>query len=124
MATPDRQPEVPVRKVSAEFIALIAIGITVLLSTFGQAIWLDGKVGSLDSKVERMGSELRTEMRSMRDDLRGEIKALRDELRGEIKALSAQVEEIRRNQVADRERLVRLETLAGVEPVLVSEKHM
>ena len=60
---------VPARKLSAEFFAIVAIGVTVL----AQAAWLDGK-------IERLGAELRSEIRSetrdVRDDLGAKIEAL------------------------------------------------
>ena len=61
----------PARKLSAEFFAIVAIGVTVL----AQAAWLDGK-------VERLGAELRSEIRS-------EIRDVRDDLGAKIEALQA-----------------------------------
>ncbi|MDE0005135.1 MAG: hypothetical protein OXQ29_20790 [Rhodospirillaceae bacterium] len=59
------QPVVPARKLSAEFFAIVAIGVTVL----AQAAWLDGK-------IERLGAELRSEIRDVRTDLGAKIEAL------------------------------------------------
>ena len=59
------QPVVPARKLSAEFFAIVAIGVTVL----AQAAWLDGK-------IERLGAELRSEIRDVREDLGAKIEAL------------------------------------------------
>ncbi|MDE0005133.1 MAG: hypothetical protein OXQ29_20780 [Rhodospirillaceae bacterium] len=66
------QPAVPARKLSAEFFAIVAIGVTVL----AQAAWLDGKIERLDGKIERLGAELRSEIRDVRDDLGAKIEAL------------------------------------------------
>ena len=53
------QDAVPARKLmSAELIAVVAMGITVLLAVFSQAAWLDGK-------IERLGAELRAEIGSL-----------------------------------------------------------
>ena len=59
------QPAVPARKLSAEFFAIVAIGVTVL----AQAAWLD-------DKIERLGAELRSEIREVREDLGAKIEAL------------------------------------------------
>ena len=72
------QPSVPARKLSAEFFAIVAIGVTVL----AQAAWLDGK-------IERLGAELRSEIRDVRDDLGSEIRDMRDDLGAKIEALHA-----------------------------------
>ena len=61
----------PARKLSAEFFAIVAIGVTVL----AQAAWLDGK-------IERLGAELRSEIRS-------EIRDVREDLGAKIEALQA-----------------------------------
>ena len=63
---------VPARKLSAEFFAIVAIGVTVL----GQAAWLD-------SKIELLGAELRSEIR----EIRSEIRDVRDDLGAKIEAL-------------------------------------
>ncbi|MDE0005134.1 MAG: hypothetical protein OXQ29_20785 [Rhodospirillaceae bacterium] len=68
------QPAVPARKLSAEFFAIVAIGVTVL----AQAAWLDGK-------IERLGAELRSEIR----EIRFEIRDVRDALGAKIEALQA-----------------------------------
>ena len=75
------QSAVPARKLSAEFFAIVAIGVTVL----GQAAWLDGKIERLDGKIERLGAELRSEIR----EIRSEIRDVRDALGAKIEALQA-----------------------------------
>lgn len=48
------QAAVPAPRMSAEFVAIVAIGVTLLLAMFSQFIWLDGKFGLVDGKFERM----------------------------------------------------------------------
>ena len=97
------QPSVPARKLSAEFFAIVAIGVTVL----AQAAWLDGK-------IERLGAELRSEIRDVRDDLGSEIRAVRDDLGSEIRDvrddLGAKIEALHAGQASLDKRLAVVES--------------
>ena len=76
------QPAVPARKLSAEFFAIVAIGVTVL----AQAAWLDGKIERLGAELR---SEIRSEIREVRVDLGAEIREVREDLGAKIEALQA-----------------------------------
>ena len=56
------EPTTLPRKPSAELMAMVAVGVIVLLSTFGQAAWLGCKIERLDAKlsgeIERFGTDL------------------------------------------------------------------
>ena len=84
------EPTTLPRKPSADLMAIVAVGVTVILSTFGQAAWLDGK-------IERQGT-----------NLRGEIERLADRLDLKINSLQ-------HGQVEIRERLAGVES--GLEAV-------
>ena len=62
-----------VRKQSPEFVAIVAIGVTVLLAVFAQAAWLDARIERLCVELR---SEIRSEIRELRADLGGKIEAL------------------------------------------------
>ena len=95
---------VPTRKLSAEVVAILAIGVTVLLAVFAQAAWLDGK-------IERLGTELRSEIK----DVRFEIRDLRDDLGARIEALQT-------GQTSLDKRLAVVEShVLGVPPVSPAE---
>ena len=91
------EPTTLPRKPSADLMTIVAVGVTVILSTFGQAAWLDGKIERLDGKIERLGT-----------NLRGEIERLEDRLDLKINSLQ-------RGQVEIRERLAGVES--GLEAV-------
>lgn len=48
------QAAVPARRLSAEFVAIVAVGVSVLLAVFAQAAWLDGKFERIDASFERL----------------------------------------------------------------------
>ena len=79
------EPTTLSRKPSAELMAIVAVGVTVMLSTFGQAAWLDGK-------IERQGT-----------NLRGEIERLEDRL-------GLKINNLQHGQVEIRERLAGVES--------------
>ena len=71
------QSAVPVRRMSAEFVGIYAIGVTLLLAVFSQFAWLDGKFERLearfearferlDVKIDELGAELRADIRDLR----------------------------------------------------------
>ena len=84
------EPTTLPRKPSAELMAMVAVGVIVLLSTFGQAAWLGCKIERLDAK------------------LRGEIERLENRLDLKINSLQ-------HGQVEIRERLAGVES--GLEAV-------
>ena len=65
---------------SAELIAIVAVGVTVLLAVLGQAAWLDGKIERVDArlsgKIERLDAKLSNEIKRMEDNLNGRISNL------------------------------------------------
>ena len=78
------EPTPPVRKPGADLIPFVALGLTVLLATFGQAAWLDGKIERLDAKltseIRRMGAKLTSEIQRVDAKLSGEIQRVEDRL--------------------------------------------
>ena len=83
------------RKPSAELIAIVVVGVTVLLAVLGQAAWLDGKIerldGRLSERVERLDTKLSEEIKALETKLSQEIKALETKLSQEIKALDTKL---------------------------------
>lgn len=100
---------------SAELIAIVAVGVTVLLAVLGQAAWLDGKIERLDSrlsgKVERLDTKLSDEIKALDTKLSGEVKRVEDNLDGRISVLQ-------QGQAAIRERLAAVEGRIAEMPML------
>ena len=61
--------------------AMVAVGVTVLLSTFGQAAWLG-------CKIERLGTDLGGQIERLGTDLGGKIERLGTDPGGKIERLS------------------------------------
>ena len=82
------EPTPPVRKPGADLIPFVALGLTVLLATFGQAAWLDGKIERLDAKltgeIRRVDAKLTSEIQRVDAKLTGEIQRVDAKLSGEI----------------------------------------
>ena len=78
------EPTPPVRKPGADLIPFVALGLTVLLATFGQAAWLDGKIERLDAKltseIRRVDAKLTSEIQRVDAKLSGEIQRVEDRL--------------------------------------------
>ena len=89
--------EMPSRKLSAELLAIFAVGVTVLLAVFGQAAWLDGKIERVEAKLS------------------GELKRVEDRL--DIRITSLQ-----QGQAAIRERLAAVESHIAAVPVSMQEQ--
>ena len=136
------------RKPSAELIAIIAVGVTVLLAALGQAAWLDGKIERVDvrlsQKIAGLDVKLSDEIKALDTKLSGEIKALDTKLSGEIKTLDAnlggeikaldvklsgeikgvddnldeRISNLQQGQAAIRERLAAVEGRVGEVPML------
>ena len=79
-----RKVEAPVRRASPELVAVIALGVTILLTVLGQAAWLDGKIERVDAKLS-------------------------EQIGGVDAKLTAQIENLQMGQAAIRERLAALE---------------
>lgn len=111
--------EMPSRKPSAELLAIVAVGITVLLAVFGQAAWLD-------RKIERVGARLNDEIRAVDLKLSAEIKAVDAELSGEFKRvedrLDIRLASLQQGQAAIRERLAAVESRVTAVPASVQEQ--
>ena len=67
------EPTPPVRKPGAELTPFVALGLTVLLATFGQVAWLDGKIERLDAKlsgeIQRVEDRLNIGLQNHQDGL-------------------------------------------------------
>ncbi len=100
--------EMPSRKPSAELLAIIAVGVTVLLAVFGQAAWLD-------RKIERVEARLNDEIRAVDAELSGEFKRVEDRL--DIRLASLQ-----QGQAAIRERLAAVESRVTAVPASMQEQ--
>lgn len=85
------EPTPPVRKPGADLIPFVALGLTVLLATFGQAAWLDGKIERLDAKLTseilRVDAKLTSEIQRVDAKLTGEIQRVDAKLSGEIQTV-------------------------------------
>ena len=79
-----KKPEDAVRRASAELVAVITLGVTILLAVLGQAAWLDGKIERIDAKLS-------------------------EQIDGVDVRLTAQIENLQIGQSAIRERLAALE---------------
>lgn len=77
------------RRASAELVAVVSLGMTILLTVLGQAAWLDGKIERVDAK------------------LGAQIEKVEAELGGRIESLQT-------GQAAIRERLAALEASVGM----------
>ena len=103
------------RKPSAEMIAIIAVGVSVLLAVLGQAVWLDGKIERVDvrlsERVERLDTKLSEEIKALDRKLSGEIKRVEGNLDGRISILQ-------QGQAAIRERLAAVEGRVAEMPML------
>ena len=92
------------RKPSAELIAIVAVGVTVLLAVLGQAVWLDGKIERVDArlsgKIERLDAKFSNEIKRVEDNLNGRISNLQQ------------------GQAAIRERLAAVEGRVAEVPIL------
>ncbi len=91
----DRESQTPPRKAGAELMPFVALGVTVLLATFGQAAWLDGKIERLDTKlsgeIHSLDAKLSGEIQNLDAKLSREIRNLDAKLSGEIQNLDAKL---------------------------------
>ena len=91
----DRESQTPPRKAGTELMPFVALGVTVLLATFGQAAWLDGKIERLDAKlsgeIHSLDAKLSGEIRNLDAKLSGEIQNLDAKLSREIRNLDAKL---------------------------------
>ena len=91
----DRESQTPSRKAGTELMPFVALGVTVLLATFGQAAWLDGKIERLDAKlsgeIHSLDAKLSREIRNLDAKLSGEIQNLDAKLSREIRNLDAKL---------------------------------
>ena len=89
------EPTPPVRKPGADLIPFVALGLTVLLATFGQAAWLDGKIERLDAKltgeIRRVDAKLTGEIRRVDAKLTSEIQRVDAKLTSEIQRVDAKL---------------------------------
>lgn len=80
----NRKPEGLARRASPELVAVIALGVTILLTVLGQAAWLDGKIERVDAKLS-------------------------EQIGGVDAKLTAQIENLQMGQAAIRDRLAALD---------------
>ncbi len=106
------EPTTLPRKPSADLMAIVAVGVTVILSTFGQAAWLDGK-------IERQGTNLRGEIERLADRLDLKINSLQHgqvEIRERLAGVESGLEAVERRLDGVESRLDGVESrLDGVE---------
>ena len=79
------EPTTLTRKPSVDLMAVVAVGVTVMLSVFGQAAWLDGKIERVDGKIERVEHRLGLKIDSLQ---RGQVE-IRERLAGVESGLEA-----------------------------------
>ena len=111
------EPTTLPRKPSAELLAIVAVGVTVLLSTFGQAAWLDGK-------IERQGTNLRGEIERLEDRLDLKINSLQHgqfEIRERLAGVESGLEAVASRLEAVASRLDAMEHRGGANPSAVAQ---
>ena len=91
------EPTTLTRKPSVDLMAVVAVGVTVMLSVFGQAAWLDGKIERLDAKLS------------------GKIERVDGKIERVEHRLGLKIDSLQRGQVEIRERLAGVES--GLEAV-------
>ena len=87
------------RRASAELVAVLSLGVTILLAVLGQAAWLDGK-------IERGDARLASQIQGVDAKLSAQIEST-------DARLGAQIEGLHEGQAAIRERLAALEAWIG-----------
>lgn len=65
----NRRPEGRARRASPELVAVIALGVTILLTVLGQAAWLDGKIERVDTKLTAQIENLQMGQAAIRERL-------------------------------------------------------
>ena len=113
----DRESPTPPRKPGAESIPFVALGVTVLLATFGQAAWLDGKIERLDAKlsgeIHSLDAKLSGEIRSLDAKLSGEIQRVESRLNIGLENHQVGLAEVRERLAALESRVMSLERQAA-----------
>ena len=99
------------RRATPELVAVISLGLTILLTVLGQAVWLDGKIERVDARlsaqIERVDAKLTAQIENVDARLTAQIEKVDTRL-------STQIEGLQAGQAAIRERLVAIEALSGV----------
>ena len=122
--------EMPSRKPSAELLAILAVGITVLLAVFGQAAWLDRKIerfeARLSDEIRAVDLKLSAEIKAVDAKLSDGIKAVDAELSGEFKRVEDRLHirfaDLQQGQAAIRERLAAVESRVATVPASMQEQ--